>query len=136
MANPNDVIPCRLLGPHEDADRALQPRHRMQRPSIATTNGTTILKSSSPVPEQEEDDVTGADTRSQGTGHHHCGSYQNRASDIHIEPDEERLRLRYRIDGVMQNIEPSSMHSRAHFKTESAGQMNIADHKPQDGQMS
>src|SRR5215467_594697 len=29
-----------------------------------------------------------------------------RASDIHVEPFEKDLRLRYRIDGILQNIDP------------------------------
>ena len=32
-------------------------------------------------------------------------AYRNRASDIHIEPLEKRLRVRYRIDGVLQEVE-------------------------------
>jgi type II secretory ATPase GspE/PulE/Tfp pilus assembly ATPase PilB-like protein len=32
------------------------------------------------------------------------GAVENRASDIHFEPQHERLRLRYRIDGELQDI--------------------------------
>ena len=32
------------------------------------------------------------------------GAYKLRASDIHIEPQENEFRLRYRIDGVLQDI--------------------------------
>src|SRR5437667_10533442 len=31
---------------------------------------------------------------------------ESRASDIHIEPFEKELRLRYRVDGVLQNMDP------------------------------
>lgn len=33
-----------------------------------------------------------------------AGARKLRTSDIHIEPEEERVRLRYRIDGVLQDI--------------------------------
>ncbi len=32
------------------------------------------------------------------------GGYKTGASDIHIDPEEDRVRLRFRIDGVIQNI--------------------------------
>src|ERR1017187_1022760 len=32
-------------------------------------------------------------------------AYRNRASDIHIEPLEKRLRVRYRIDGMLQEVD-------------------------------
>ena len=32
------------------------------------------------------------------------GAVENRASDIHIEPQNQKLRLRYRIDGMLQDI--------------------------------
>jgi type IV pilus assembly protein PilB len=33
-----------------------------------------------------------------------AGAYKLRASDIHIEPQEKQIRLRYRIDGVLQDV--------------------------------
>ncbi len=36
-----------------------------------------------------------------------------RASDIHIEPFENRLKVRYRIDGVLQEGEAPPVHSAA-----------------------
>ncbi len=32
------------------------------------------------------------------------GAVENKASDIHFEPQHEKLRLRYRVDGVLQDI--------------------------------
>lgn len=63
---------------------------------------------------------------------------KNRASDIHIEPEEDRLRLRYRIDGVMHEIMslPRSAHSPLISRLKILANMNIADHRPQDGQFS
>jgi len=61
------------------------------------------------------------------------------ASDIHIEPLERDLRIRYRIDGVLHDVEhhPKKLHnaviSRIKIMT---GKMNIDDKRtPQDGRI-
>jgi general secretion pathway protein E len=62
-----------------------------------------------------------------------------RASDIHIEPEEDRLRIRYRIDGTLQDMmsSPLSVHRALISRIKILGGMNIADHfRPQDGQFS
>ena len=63
----------------------------------------------------------------------------NRASDIHIEPMEKRLRIRYRIDGNLQEMQspPKKLQgaiiSRLKIMTAS---MNIAEKRvPQDGRI-
>lgn len=60
-----------------------------------------------------------------------------RASDIHIEPEEDRLRIRYRIDGVLQDTLslPITIHPALTSRIKIMSDMNIADHiRPQDGQ--
>ncbi|HEY4712144.1 MAG TPA: GspE/PulE family protein [Dehalococcoidia bacterium] len=62
-----------------------------------------------------------------------------RASDIHIEPEEDKLRIRYRIDGTLQDTMslPSNVHRALVSRIKILAQMNIADHfRPQDGQFS
>ncbi len=62
-----------------------------------------------------------------------------RASDIHIEPEEDRLRIRYRIDGTLQEMMslPLSVHRPVISRIKILAEMNIADHlRPQDGQFS
>ncbi len=61
-----------------------------------------------------------------------------RASDIHIEPQVDRLRVRYRIDGVLQEAMSLSLsaHSAIISRIKIMAKMNIADHRPQDGQLS
>jgi len=62
-----------------------------------------------------------------------------RASDIHIEPEEDRLRIRYRIDGTLHDTMslPLSVHRALVSRIKILGEMNIADHlRPQDGQFS
>jgi len=61
------------------------------------------------------------------------------SSDIHIEPEEDRLRVRYRIDGTLQDMMslPITVHRAIVSRIKILADMNIADHhRPQDGQFS
>jgi len=60
-----------------------------------------------------------------------------RASDIHIEPQVDRLRVRYRIDGVLHEAMSLPLSSQAFLisRIKIMAKMNIADHRPQDGQL-
>jgi general secretion pathway protein E len=61
-----------------------------------------------------------------------------RASDIHIEPFENTLRVRYRIDGVLQEIEAPANRFRAAIvsRVKIMARLNIAERRlPQDGRI-
>lgn len=62
-----------------------------------------------------------------------------RASDIHIQPEEDSLRIRYRIDGTLheRHTLPLSTAVPLISRIKILAKMNIADHhRPQDGQFS
>jgi general secretion pathway protein E len=62
-----------------------------------------------------------------------------RASDIHLEPDEDRLRVRFRIDGNLQEMMslPNSVQRAIISRIKILASLNIADHHhAQDGQFS
>jgi len=62
-----------------------------------------------------------------------------RSSDIHIEPEEDRLRVRYRIDGTLQDLMslPLNVHLALLSRIKILADLNIADrHRAQDGQFS
>jgi general secretion pathway protein E len=64
---------------------------------------------------------------------------KSRASDIHIEPEMDRLRVRYRIDGILHEVTslPIGAHLPLISRIKILGGMNIADpRRPQDGQFS
>ncbi|HVF21050.1 MAG TPA: ATPase, T2SS/T4P/T4SS family [Mycobacteriales bacterium] len=64
---------------------------------------------------------------------------QDRASDIHIEPTERDLRVRFRIDGVLHEImrSPKSVQSGVISRLKIMSDINIAERRiPQDGRMS
>ncbi|MDJ0655280.1 MAG: type II secretion system ATPase GspE [Xanthomonadales bacterium] len=63
---------------------------------------------------------------------------ESRASDIHIEPFESRLKVRYRIDGVLQETEapPASSTAAVISRVKIMAKLNIAERRlPQDGRI-
>jgi len=63
----------------------------------------------------------------------------DRASDVHIEPMENDVRIRFRIDGVLHEIRrnPKQIHSGVVARIKVMADMNIAEKRiPQDGRSS
>ncbi len=63
---------------------------------------------------------------------------EQRASDIHIEPFENQLRVRYRIDGVLHVVDtpPSQLRAAVISRVKLMAQLNIAERRlPQDGRI-
>ncbi len=63
---------------------------------------------------------------------------QERASDIHIEPYQDRVRVRYRIDGILHDIMPlpKYVHAPLVSRFKIMSDMNIAERRvPQDGRI-
>ena len=64
---------------------------------------------------------------------------RDRASDVHIEPQDERVRVRYRIDGALHDVLdlPGSMGPVVVSRVKILAGMNIVERRrPQDGQIS
>ena len=65
-------------------------------------------------------------------------AFDQRASDIHLEPRRERGRVRFRIDGVLHNIYefPPQVMNAVVSRIKILGRMNVAEkRKPQDGRL-
>src|SRR5207302_10538787 len=63
-----------------------------------------------------------------------------RASDIHIEPEEHTLRIRYRIDGILQtqSLQPeiTRLQAATISRLKIMSRLNIAElRQPQDGRL-
>jgi general secretion pathway protein E len=61
-----------------------------------------------------------------------------RASDIHIEPFESKLRVRYRVDGLLQEVEtpPGRLTAAIISRVKIMSKLNIAERRlPQDGRV-
>ncbi len=64
---------------------------------------------------------------------------QDQASDIHIEPGEHEVRVRYRIDGVLHEMQsaPKAIQNGVTSRLKIMADIDIAERrKPQDGRMS
>ena len=65
-------------------------------------------------------------------------AFKLRASDIHLEPLEKRFRLRYRIDGIMQEMKspPKRLQAPIIARLKIQAGMTISEHRvPQDGRI-
>ncbi len=65
-------------------------------------------------------------------------AYRNRASDIHLEPMEKRFRVRYRIDGVLHEVDspPKRLQSAIISRVKIMANMAISEKRvPQDGRI-
>jgi general secretion pathway protein E len=63
---------------------------------------------------------------------------ESRASDIHIEPFDDELIVRYRIDGVLHNVEtaPKKLQAAIVSRIKIMAKLNIAERRlPQDGRI-
>ena len=63
---------------------------------------------------------------------------ESRASDVHIEPFENQLKVRYRIDGILHEVEPPPRQLKAAVisRLKILAQLNIAERRlPQDGRI-
>jgi len=64
---------------------------------------------------------------------------RDRASDIHLEPQQNRLRIRYRIDGILHDMHslPLSAHEELASRIKVLAKLDITQQRrPQDGQFS
>jgi type IV pilus assembly protein PilB len=63
---------------------------------------------------------------------------KNGASDIHVEPEEKKLRIRYRIDGILHEMmnPPHSMHAAIVSRLKIMANLDISERRlPQDGRI-
>jgi len=124
------------LGIQSDIERAINLNYRSSgaiekqvsqfTPATADkTDNTEALTARTPVAETLDLLVTQA--------------VKDRASDIHIEPQEDRLRIRYRIDGILHDMYsfPLNIHSALISRVKILSEMDISEQRrPQDGQFS
>ncbi|MCQ2396270.1 MAG: Flp pilus assembly complex ATPase component TadA [Lentisphaeria bacterium] len=65
-------------------------------------------------------------------------AFRSRASDIHLEPMEKRFRVRYRIDGVLNEVEapPKYLQNKILSRLKLMSGMDLSEHRiPQDGRI-
>ncbi len=65
-------------------------------------------------------------------------SYQDRASDVHIEPQEKETQVRFRIDGILHDVLvlPKKLHDQIITRIKVLASLRTDEHmSPQDGKM-
>jgi len=114
---------CRADGEMEDLTNAFEESHQPED-DLSTRMGD-VLDDEAPIVRFVNLLVTQAIT--------------DRASDIHIEPSEHDLRVRYRIDGVLHETQraPKNITGGVVSRVKIMSDIDIAEkRKPQDGRMS
>ena len=87
---------------------------------------------------QDEDDDTESAPVVRYVNHIIQSAVRDGASDIHIEPEEQTLRVRFRIDGVLYEVmnPPRKMHASITSRIKIMAQLDIAERRlPQDGRI-
>jgi general secretion pathway protein E len=150
MANPDDILAIEALSartkkrivaiPASTADirEAIDFNYKAfgdivkQFGSVVKTSGTTSPEKAAAVVADDSPLAKALNTLVEEAA-------KARASDIHIEPEEDRLRVRYRIDGILHEVTslPVGAHGPLISRIKILSGMNIADpRRPQDGQFS
>jgi general secretion pathway protein E/type IV pilus assembly protein PilB len=103
------------------------------------TEGTVAMVSSGRADMREDSDVSDSDVPIiKLVSLIIYEAHRNRASDIHLEPLEKRFRVRYRIDGVMQEVDspPKRLQAAIISRVKIMANMKISEKRvPQDGRI-
>jgi type IV pilus assembly protein PilB len=97
--------------------------------------GVELLKGEDELPEKLEK-IAGETSIVQLVNHLISKAVMDGASDIHVEPDEDILRVRSRVDGVLQETVtlPLKLHAAVLSRIKILGELDIAEKRlPQDG---
>jgi len=129
-----------MMGVPEDIRRAIDRNYAMQD----VMEQDVIQPASTPVEHHVAEDIVTMDDSSEAPAMRSLNliiqqAIRSRASDIHIEPQENKLQVRYRIDGVLQSVTtlPTDIHAAFMSRLKIMGGMNIAERRrPQDGRFS
>jgi len=116
---------CRADGEMEDLSSAFEEEQQSQQQQVDLSSIGNAVEDDAPIVRYVNLLVTQA--------------ISDRASDIHIEPTEHDLRVRYRIDGVLHEMQrsPKQIQGGVISRVKIMSDIDIAERrKPQDGRMS
>ena len=116
-------------------DRFVRSDSELSELTVAMVEENTSSSDLVPVTEQAEDDAPIVRFVNLLISQ----AIQDHASDIHIEPGERQLDVRYRIDGVLHEMQaaPKSIQNGVISRLKIMSDIDIAERrKPQDGRMS
>jgi type IV pilus assembly protein PilB len=114
--------------------RAIKRYYGLQESVDAIMQNMQTKEAETERPQQEEEDSPVVKTVNQVI----TQAVQVGASDIHIDPQEDSLRIRYRVDGVMRTEQtlPPHMQSVIVARIKIMANLNVAERRlPQDGRV-
>jgi len=141
------VLRCDVNGvvaTSEEIEAALNHYYAAAGTTVASmldemTEGTVTAPGIGTAKLEGEDDVTDADAPIiKLVSLIILEAFRSRASDIHLEPLEKKFRVRYRIDGVLNEVEspPKRLQSAILSRIKIMANMSIAEKRlPQDGRI-
>jgi len=141
------VLKCNVEGvvaPEEEIETALNHYYAQSGATMESmleeiTEGTVALPSESMQQLTAESDITEADAPIiKLVSLVILEAFRSRASDIHLEPLSKKFRVRYRIDGVLHEVEspPKRLQSAIISRVKIMANMSIAEKRvPQDGRI-
>jgi len=103
--------------------------------SRVKASGAELLKGEEEIPEKLEK-LAGETSVVQLVNHIIAAAVMDGASDIHVEPDEDVLRVRSRVDGLLSETVnlPLKLHAAVLSRIKVLGELDIAEKRlPQDG---
>jgi len=127
-----------LMGTKSEIERLLDQAYNVLNEAQAHIQAFELTESA--FEEREQDDAFAVDDNApivQVVNRIITQGVRSRASDIHIEPGEKAVRVRYRIDGAMTEAItlPSRMSSALASRIKVMANLNIVERRrPQDGQ--
>ena len=127
-----------LIAPLSDIRRAIDNSYRALSDVdqlVESFQATEVLERDEPEDEVAVDDAPVV----QVVNRIITQALRDRASDIHVEPQAGRVRIRYRIDGALHDVLalPESMGTALVSRLKIMARMNIVERRrPQDGQIS
>ena len=128
-----------LVAPASDVERAIDSFYRALTGIESEVEAFQLAESSRQVEPAVQQTVTAEAPVVRVVDRIITQGLRDRASDIHIEPQDDRLRIRYRIDGALHDVIalPSSIAPAVISRLKILAEMNIVERqRSQDGQIS
>jgi type IV pilus assembly protein PilB len=128
-----------LVAPASDVERAIDSFYRALTGIESEVEAFQLAESSRQVEPVVQQTVTAEAPVVKVVDRIITQGLRDRASDIHIEPQDDRLRIRYRIDGALHDVIalPSSIAPAVISRLKILAEMNIVERqRSQDGQIS
>ena len=128
-----------LVAPASDVERAIDSFYRALTGIETEVEAFQLAESSRQVEPAVQQSITAEAPVVKVVDRIITQGLRDRASDIHIEPQDDRLRIRYRIDGALHDVIalPSSIAPAVISRLKILAEMNIVERqRSQDGQIS